>query len=437
MVGPGLIIFFPFLTMLYGSETCDKVSDTKAKRNINITLLIAIFGWVTLTGLAWVSETEKVIAGKHYHFDLLGFPHELIEESSENIPENLQNHLCVRCHSSSKVRPTKGANIINAYFKGVHAEQSILCQECHGGNSKMPKEYENKLTDEMLKDAKINRTLRKAAKTRTGYKGAPDPQELGEYCGKCHEKVVDNYKESLHSVATMGGFSASQGDSFDDEEFEEGQEEEAIDDVTDGEGASVKKLGTMRGCIDCHEIHGAQRAGLRNFEPRTLYADLGRKPYKGCSSSECHQPESLKLANDLKNSIVGVTSKMHELEHQAHELGEKGVFVSSKSEKILEGLNKVNEKELRIKQHSGKLEVVKPLLEEKEKWNHALEEDLHRTESVFSERVLFFAVFSGYMFILILLVSRYINLMQRELDTPTDKEESDIPICLDLKRKDD
>jgi len=436
MVGPGILLFFPFFTKLYGSELTNEVSDSKAKRNINISLGIFIFGWVALTGLAWVSETEKEIAGKKVHFDLLGFPHALHEKSADNIPGNLQNHLCVRCHSSAKVKPEKGKNIINAYFKGVHAEQSILCQECHGGNAKMPKEFEG-ISNEQLVETATNSKLRSAAKKRTGYKGAPDPQELGEYCGKCHETVVDNYKESLHSVATMGGFSATQGDDFDEEEFEDEEEEDAISDVTDGEGASVAKLGTMRGCIDCHEIHGAQRAGLNNFEHRELYTDLGRKPYQGCDSAECHQPASLELAKTFKEKVVSITEKMEHLEHEAHELSEKGIFLTKKSQKILEHSNKDAEKKLRQKQHSGKPEDIKDILEQKEKWVTSLEEDIHAANEVLSGRYLFFAIFSGYMFILILLVTRYINLMKVELDTPTEKEESDIPLCLDLKNKED
>ncbi len=431
MIGPAAILLFPFLTKIYGSELDSQVPDKVAKFRINVTLLIFIVGWFSLTGLAWVSETERTIGGKEYHFDLKGFPHEVHEVSAEHLPNNLQEHACARCHASSNVKPKKGVDIVNPYLKGVHFEMAIFCQECHGGNPKIPKEM-GTLSAEDLKKPEINKALRKHAKKNTGFKGAPRPAELGQYCGKCHENVVDNYKDSLHNLATSGEYSkeALENADEDDEEFDE---EEG--DAPSKPDFAYEYLGTMRGCLDCHEIHGAQRAGLRNFNERVLHAEYGRAPYKGCESSECHQPAAVEKAKSIKERIVSVTTELNTLQEEAHELAEKGVFVSSKTDKIFEK-NAHAEKELRIVQHSMNPQKIDAILHKKEKWIAKVEEDVKVTEEVLHSRYNFFIIFSIYMFILILLISRYINLMKEELDTPTEKEESDIPFNLDLKKKD-
>ncbi len=429
MIGPGAIILFPFLTKIYGSELSSEVPDKIAKFRINVTLLIFIFGWFTLTGLAWISETEQTINGKEYHFDLKGFPHQIEEVSAEHLPGNLDEHACARCHASSNVKPKKGSDIVNPYLTGVHYEMAIFCQECHGGNPKIPKDM-LPLTDDELKKPDVNKRLRKHAKKNTGFKGAPRPSMLGQYCGKCHEKVVDNYKDSLHSLATSGEYSkeALENADEDDEEFDE-------EDAPPKPEFDYEYLGNMRGCLDCHEIHGAQRAGLRNFNERVLHEKYGRAPYKGCESSECHQSGAVEKAKSIKEKIVSVTTEINNLEEEAHELAEKGVFVSSKTDAIFEK-NKKAEKALRIAQHSMNPAKIDAVLNKKKKWIAKVEEDVKLTEDTLHGRYNFFIYFSIYMFVLILLVSRYINLMKEELDTPTEKEESDIPFNLDLKKKD-
>ena len=85
-----------------------------------------------------------------------------------------QENVCVTCHSSL---PGKYGEPVTLWKTSIHAENSIYCHECHGGD---PKDMAN------------------AMKPDRGFKGVPKETAIPETCGRCHVGVLKDYLGSAH-----------------------------------------------------------------------------------------------------------------------------------------------------------------------------------------------------------------------------------------------
>lgn len=107
--------------------------------------------------------------------------------------------VCTECHAG---QPGPLGEPVEEWHGSVHAENGISCHDCHGGD---PTDFAMAMSPER------------------GFIGAPEYEEVPEFCGRCHVGVAEAYMAGLH-----------------------GQ-------VLDAGGAQ---------CVVCHGNHAVQRASL-------------------------------------------------------------------------------------------------------------------------------------------------------------------------------
>jgi len=98
----------------------------------------------------------------------------------------VEENVCISCHASDRMKP-EYREITEAWQASWHAQNSISCENCHGGDSK---------------DAAL------AMSRERGFVGSPQPKNVPEFCGKCHIAIVTNFLESGHGKALMSGHKA-------------------------------------------------------------------------------------------------------------------------------------------------------------------------------------------------------------------------------------
>lgn len=99
--------------------------------------------------------------------------------------ESISNNSCVECHSSQQFITTnkKLYSYYQRWEKSVHAEEGVTCTDCHAGDS-------TKAEKVAAHGQGIKGTA--SALSEVYYSNIPDT------CGKCHQAIVNNYKESKH-----------------------------------------------------------------------------------------------------------------------------------------------------------------------------------------------------------------------------------------------
>jgi len=90
---------------------------------------------------------------------------------------------CIRCHAGQDDEDL--SRPVAEWKKSVHASNGISCPDCHGGDMTLEDE------DAMDPDK--------------GFLGAPDPEEIPAFCGRCHPGVKDDYLVSAHGKALGKG----------------------------------------------------------------------------------------------------------------------------------------------------------------------------------------------------------------------------------------
>ncbi len=140
---------------------------------------------------------------------------------------------CEKCHLQEKDEDPDLAAPVEEWHTSIHFENGIACTDCHGGNPRVDDEDES-----MSEEA--------------GFVGAPDDEEIPDFCGKCHSAVRDNYMKSAHAEAL----------------FE------------DGSGPT---------CVDCHTAHRQQRVTLD-----LINEDL---------CTECHEYDNPRRLKEAMRSI--------------------------------------------------------------------------------------------------------------------------------------
>lgn len=89
--------------------------------------------------------------------------------------------VCIECHSG---QPGALGEPVAQWRTSVHAENGISCHDCHGGDP----------TDFAM-----------AMNPASGFLGAPDYEEVPDFCGRCHVGVAESYRAGAHGQALESG----------------------------------------------------------------------------------------------------------------------------------------------------------------------------------------------------------------------------------------
>lgn len=92
-----------------------------------------------------------------------------------------EDTVCIQCHAGLEERL---AAPVAEWSTSVHAENGISCHDCHGGD---PTDFAMAMNPE------------------NGFLGAPDYEEVPDFCGQCHVGVAKEYKAGAHGKALEQG----------------------------------------------------------------------------------------------------------------------------------------------------------------------------------------------------------------------------------------
>ena len=84
---------------------------------------------------------------------------------------------CVSCHLDEDDSDLSAP--VEEWRHSVHAGAEVSCDACHGGD---PFEEDEELSMD---------------EEETGFLGAPDWADVSEFCGACHEEILDAYRQSV------------------------------------------------------------------------------------------------------------------------------------------------------------------------------------------------------------------------------------------------
>lgn len=92
------------------------------------------------------------------------------------------DNVCIQCHSGQEA---KYSAPVQLWRESIHAENNISCESCHGGD---PRDADN------------------AMDPARGFLGAPKPDDIPAFCGRCHVGVLKDFLASPHGQALgVGG----------------------------------------------------------------------------------------------------------------------------------------------------------------------------------------------------------------------------------------
>jgi hypothetical protein len=92
---------------------------------------------------------------------------------------------CISCHAEDEDEELSAP--VEEWRRSTHAEVEVSCDACHGGD---PLESDEELS--MSEDD-------------AGYIGAPSWHEVPEFCGSCHEKILEGYQQSVMAAQIESG----------------------------------------------------------------------------------------------------------------------------------------------------------------------------------------------------------------------------------------
>lgn len=96
-------------------------------------------------------------------------------------PVLAEENACIRCHTDLAV---ENSAPVTLWRESIHAENNISCEDCHGGD---PKDADN------------------AMDPARGFLGAPRPDDIPAFCGRCHVGVLKDFLASPHGQALGSG----------------------------------------------------------------------------------------------------------------------------------------------------------------------------------------------------------------------------------------
>jgi nitrate/TMAO reductase-like tetraheme cytochrome c subunit len=202
------------------------------KLKVPILLLL----WVSLLGCSQEGWKEK-------------FRKEFMEDIK--VGDQIERNVCLQCHASEIMTPAY-REIPERWKQSWHYQNNVACQDCHGGDSK---------------DAEL------AMSPQRGFVGVPKPQDVPEFCGKCHVGILENYLASGH-------------------------------------GKALKRDGSGPNCVTCHGSHGIQKASIEIINE------------KRCT--QCHSYERARL---MKEALFQTEIEMRKVEDGIKGLKSRGVYM--------------------------------------------------------------------------------------------------------------
>jgi hypothetical protein len=90
-------------------------------------------------------------------------------------------NVCIQCHGTLS---GKFGEPVKLWRQSIHAENSVTCNECHGGDPSNAAEAMN---------------------PSRGFIGVPDKMKIPDICGRCHIGVKKDYMSSAHGMALANG----------------------------------------------------------------------------------------------------------------------------------------------------------------------------------------------------------------------------------------
>ncbi len=162
---------------------------------------------------------------------------------------------CVSCHRDLG---GKMAEPVALWEKSYHRQMGNNCEGCHGGD---PNDAASAMSPEK------------------GFVGAPKPDEIPAFCGKCHVGVMENYQQSFHAGAALAG--------------------------------------TGPNCVTCHESHNVQRASFELISEELC--------------ARCHPYEN---AQRIKRAFISAEVGLNEQKEALRTLGRRGMPTRRAEEKL-------------------------------------------------------------------------------------------------------
>jgi len=100
---------------------------------------------------------------------------------------------CIVCHEfmgGDVGRP------VTEWMGSTHQSMEILCVDCHGGDKNLKVSHLEELTP-----SEIRALSRKAMYEQDDFVAIPDPLQMFDMCGQCHDDGVSIYRESIMGKA--------------------------------------------------------------------------------------------------------------------------------------------------------------------------------------------------------------------------------------------
>lgn len=132
---------------------------------------------------------------------------------------------CILCHGNAELMEQKHLDIVTLYRADVHAEVSLSCHDCHGGNPSP------QLAEDMA-------AAMDEAYGPNPYVGVPAKKAIPEFCGRCHSSPVfmNKYRPGVRTDQVQEYWTSHHGQAL-----RKGDE-------------------AVAACTDCHGVHGILRS---------------------------------------------------------------------------------------------------------------------------------------------------------------------------------
>jgi len=162
--------------------------------------------------------------------------------------------VCLQCHGA---QPGRLGEPVGLWRDSVHAANGISCHDCHGGD---PSDFAMAMSPDR------------------GFLGAPEKEQIPEFCGRCHVGVKDDYLDSKH-------------------------------------GKALGKGGPQ--CVTCHGNHAVQRASLALI-----------------NEQDCTRCHSFERASVIRSALSDTDNLIGGLEKEMQGLHRVGISVKTMQGKV-------------------------------------------------------------------------------------------------------
>ncbi len=245
-----------------------------------------------------------------------------VTSSKSKISRANEVKVCLNCHLDNpnvKIRMTHTSSFIASYEESVHGrlyhsgnQNAAVCSDCHGAHEMM------RVSDPNSKIYKFN---------------------VVSTCGKCHVKISEEFKQSVHGVALSRG-------NADSPTCTNCHGEHLILEPTDPRSPVAPRNVALKLCAECHaSVKLAEKYGIPSEKFKTftdsyhgLNVRLGNVEAANCAS--CHGVHDILPSSDPRSSInkanlVKTCGQCHPGANENFVKGKVHVTVASTDEKII------------------------------------------------------------------------------------------------------